>query len=104
MNRTIKALTAAGAIAVASSLAPGGAEAQSIGWNVIRPTSCDHTLAMNNGQYVYALYLYTSTFTVTLYDPVTVGAALQWCYSASAFWGYYNGGGWSNFYVTPGMK
>jgi len=59
---------------------------------------------MSNGQYVYTLWVYTSTYTVEILDPVTVGAALQWCYNASAFWGYYNGAGWPMFYITPGMK
>jgi len=103
MHNVVKALIAAGAIAL--SLAAGSAEAQSIGWNVIRPTSCEYWMAVNNnGQYVYTLYVYTSTFTVTVFDPVSVGAAVQWCYNSSAFWGYYNGGGWAMFYITPGMK
>jgi hypothetical protein len=101
MHRTVKALLVAGAIAIGSS---GNAAAQSVGWNVIRPTACFESIAFGNGQYVYTLYVYTNTFTVSIADPVTVGAALQWCYNASAFWGYFNGGGWSMFYITPGMK
>ena len=105
MQGAIKSLTVAGAIAAGLLVAPGIAEAQSIGWNVIRPTSCEYSIAVNNGgQYVYTFFVYTSAFTVTVFDPVTVGAAAQWCYNGSAFWGYYNGGGWAMFYITPGMK
>jgi hypothetical protein len=105
MHRTLKALAVALAISAGLSLMPGRADAQSIGWNVIRPTACFQSVASANGQYVYTLYVYTNTFTVTLADPVSVGAALQWCYNGSAFWGYYNGSAvWSMLYVTPGLK
>jgi hypothetical protein len=105
MHRTLKAVAVVLAISAGLSLMPGRAEAQSPGWNVIRPTACFQSVASANGQYVYTLYVYTSTFTVTLVDPVSVTAALQWCYNASAFWGYYNGTPvWSMLYVTPGMK
>jgi hypothetical protein len=106
MHRTIKALALAGAIAAGLPLASGRADAQVPGWNVIRPTSCFHSVATNSaGQYVYTAYVYTNTFTVTLVDPVSIGAALQWCYSGSAFWGYFAGPSvWTMLYVTPGLK
>jgi hypothetical protein len=103
MHRTIKAMTVAGALAM--SLAAGTAEAQSQGWNVIRPTDCFLSVAANaQGQYVYTAYVYTSSFTVTVLDPVSINAAMQWCYNGSAFWGYYNGTPvWSMFWITPGL-
>jgi hypothetical protein len=104
MHRTIKALAVAGAIAAGLPLASGTAQAQSIGWNIIRPVACFESVAANSaGQYVYTAWIYTNTFTVTLVDPVSIGAALQWCYNGSAFWAYYSGG-WSEIYVTPGLK
>jgi hypothetical protein len=106
MDRTTKTFTAASAMAIAALLAPGQAGAQNIGWNLIRPNGCFHSVAVNtSGQFVYTAYVYTSTFTVTLTDPVSIGAALQWCYNGSAFWGYYNGTPvWSDLYTTPGLK
>jgi hypothetical protein len=104
MHRTIRGIIAAGAIAM--SLATGTAEAQSSGWNVIRPVDCFLSVAANaQGQYVYTAYVYTDTYTVTIVDPVSINAAMQWCYNGSAFWGYYNGTPvWSMFWITPGMK
>lgn len=105
MHRTIGGTIVAGAIAMGSLLAPGEAGAQSIGWNVIRPTDCFLSVASSNGQYVYTAYVYTSSFTVTVLDPVSINAAMQWCYNGSAFWGYYNGTPvWSMFWITPGMR
>jgi len=106
MHRTIRGIAVAGAIATGSLLAPGKADAQSVGWNVIRPVDCFLSVAANSsGQYVYTAYVYTNTYTVTLVDPVSINAAMQWCYNGSAFWGYYNGTPvWSMIWVTPGMK
>ena len=106
MLKTIKTATVACAIAIASLLAAGEAAAQSPGWNVIRPTACFESVAVNSsGQYVYTTYIYTDTFTVTVVDPVMSTAALQYCYNGSAFWGYFAGPSvWSMFWITPGMK
>jgi hypothetical protein len=105
MHRAIKVITVAGAIAI-GSLATDRADAQLIGWNVIRPTACFLTRGVNpNGDFVYTGYIYTDTFTVTFADPVAIGAALQWCYTRSAFWANFNGSPiWDMVWVTPGMK
>ena len=105
MHKTIKAITVAGAIAI-GSLATDRADAQSIGWNVIRPTACFLSVAADaQGQYVYTAYVYTDTFTAHFADPVSIDAALKWCYDRSAFWGNYNGTFfWDMIWVTPGMK
>jgi hypothetical protein len=106
MQKIIRAVTVACAIAAGSFLAPSSASAQSPGWNVIRPIYCFESVAVNtSGQYVYTTYVYTDTFTVTVVDPVMSSTALQYCYSASAFWGYFAGPSvWSMFWITPGMK
>jgi len=95
----------AGAIAIGLSLATVSANAQVPGWNIIRPTLCYVYAGFSNGQHSNVLYVYTNTFTVTIVDPVSITAVLQWCNSGSAFYGYNAGPPvMSMFYIVPGMK
>ena len=105
MHRTIKAASVAAALAIGLSLAARSAQAQVPGWNLIRPTSCFLFANSANGQVTNTLWVYTSTFTVTLLDPGSINAATRWCYDRSAFWAYNTGGSvWSWIYIVPGLK
>jgi hypothetical protein len=67
MYRVIKVIAAAAAIAVELSTGMPKADAQAIGtWNLVRPTNYYLTSYSQSGQIVYTLYVYTSSFTVTL--------------------------------------
>lgn len=104
MHRTIKALVLAGAIGL--SLAPGAADAQSPGWNLVRPQYCFEYASSLNGQTVSTLIVYTQTYTFQVArDPVMQSAVLQWCSSGAPFYGYNAGPNiWSMFWMQAGLK
>jgi hypothetical protein len=101
MLRSIR--TAAVALVIGLSLA-GGAQAQSPGWNLIRPTSCFMFPSSVNGVVSNTLWVYTNTFRVTFKDPGSINAIARWCYDGSAFWAHNDGPVWSWVYIVPGLK
>lgn len=103
MDRTISAVTLAGAIGL--SLASGSAGAQSPGWNLVRPQYCFEYASSSNGQISSTLVVYTQTYTFQVADPVMQSAVLQWCYNGSPFYGYNAGPPiWSMFWIQAGLK
>lgn len=102
MLNSIKTNLIVGAIA-AGSLAAGSAQAQSVGWNVIRPTGCFvYDGPTVNGIRTSYIDVYTNTFTVTLRDPGSVNIASNLCLASRPFWSYNTGGNnWTWVYFSP---
>ena len=100
MHRMIKSILLA-AVA-AASLAAGGAQAQTAGWNIIRPQQCFvYDGPTVNGIRTSYIDVYTPTFTVTLRDPGSVNIASSLCLASRPFWSYNTGASWSWVYFDP---
>jgi hypothetical protein len=91
MSRVTTAIVAVTAITAGLSMGMSMANAQSPGWNIVRPTNCYEFGASQNGQISDTLWVYTSTFRVTLSDPAAIQAALLPCYTGWPFWAYFFG-------------
>jgi len=102
MLRSMKSTLLAAAITI-GGLAAGSAQAQSNGWNVIRPTGCFvYDGPTVNGVRTSYIDVYTSSFTVTLRDPGSVNMASTLCLSSRPFWSYNTGGNnWTSVYFSP---
>ncbi len=102
MLRSIKSTLVVAAIAT-GWLAPGSAQAQSVGWNLIRPTGCFvYDGPAVNGVRTSVIDVYTPTFTVTLKDPGSVNMASSLCLASRPFYSYNTGGNnWSWVYFNP---
>ena len=105
MLRSIKSTLVVAAIAT-GWLASGSAQAQSNGWNVIRPTGCFvYDGPTTNGVRTSYIDVYTATFTVTLRDPGSVNMASSLCLASRPFWSYNTGGtNWSWVYFSPNLN
>lgn len=87
----------------AAALFGGSAQAQSAGWNLIRPTGCTMLDGPTvNGVRSSYIQVHTTTFTVTLRDPGSVNMAANLCLTSKRFWSYNTGGNnWSWVYFSP---
>lgn len=101
----VKSATVAAAIAV-SWLAANSAQAQSNGWNVIRPAGCFmYDGPTVNGLRTSYIDVYTATFTITLRDPGSVNLASSLCLASRPFWSYNTGGNsWTWVYFSPYLQ
>ena len=94
------------AVFAAGWLAAGTAQAQSNGWNIIRPTGCFvYDGPSVNGLRTSYIDVYTASFTITLRDPGSVNMASNLCLSSRPFWSYNTGGNnWTWVYFSPYLQ
>jgi hypothetical protein len=117
MHRLVKAMTVAGMIAAGSPLLIEAADAQQVpanNWYEIKPVYCYTTPSMpanvfpvgpaTTPLFIWAAVGTTSFMTVTVPDSSIASAMLKLCYDGSAFYGWFDGRGWSEFWITPGLK
>jgi hypothetical protein len=107
MHQSVRAAAVAAMVAIGSPMLTEAADAQTIGWNLIRPVACEtyEFTSADPNRPVTNLIIWTSTFTIYANDSPNISALLKFCYDGSAFYGYYNGSStWSEFYVVPGLK
>jgi hypothetical protein len=106
MDRSVKATAAAALVAIGLSSLP--ASAQSPGWNLVTPRSCE-TYATSSpdgsSRVITSLIVWTDTYSFTVSDSLTISTLFKFCHDGSQFWGYYAGPTtWTLFFVTAGLR
>jgi hypothetical protein len=107
MRHSMNAIAVAGVVAIGLPMLTGGANAQSIGWNLVTPRICETygTSSADGSRVITNLIVWTDTYTFTVTDSLAIPTLFKLCHDGSVFYGYYSGPSiWTMFYVTPGLR